>query len=103
MDNFNLHCLYTDKTCFKTDRGTCIDLMLTNCKHSFKFSSAIETGLSDHHLMVYTMLKSRFEKIPPREFSYRCYKQFSEKDFIEELSLTLENLSQKPICYSKIS
>ena len=54
MGNYNWHCLFRGKTCFKTDKGTCIiDLMLTNCKHSFKFSSAIETGLSDHHLMVY--------------------------------------------------
>ena len=29
--------------------GSCVDLILTNLKYSFKFSTTFETGLSDHH------------------------------------------------------
>ena len=40
------------KTCFKSSSGTCIDLILTNKKHSFKNTSVIDTGLSDFHRMI---------------------------------------------------
>ena len=43
--------------CFK-GKGSCIDLILTNIKHCFKHSSTFETGLSDHHHLVYCMLKT---------------------------------------------
>ena len=35
-----------------------IDLILTNRNFSFKNTQLFETGLSDHHHMVYTMLKT---------------------------------------------
>ena len=35
-------------TCFK-GIGSCIDLILTNRKYSFKHSESYETGNSDHH------------------------------------------------------
>ena len=35
-------------TCFK-GTGSCIDLILTNRKYSFKHSESYETGNSDHH------------------------------------------------------
>ena len=52
-------------------KGTCIDLILTNRKYSFKNTNAFETGLSDHHHMIYTMLKSTFEKAKPIKLIYR--------------------------------
>ena len=71
--------------------------MLTNSKYNFKYSNAIETGLSDHHLMVYTMLKGTYEKLPPKEITYRCYKNFSTEKFNNELAYTLE--MSKPCTY----
>ena len=45
------------KTYNKSQEGTCIDLIIT-IRHSLnQFSHVFETGISDHHLMVYTMLK----------------------------------------------
>ena len=64
LTTHNLHCLNSEKTCYKSPKGICIDLMLTNRRHCFKYSHTIETGLSDFHLMIYTMLKTTFTKLP---------------------------------------
>ena len=48
MNNENFINLVTGNTCFK-GKGSCIDLTLENRRHSFKQTSSIETGLSDHH------------------------------------------------------
>ena len=36
--------------------GSCIDLILTNRKYSFKHNESYEAGISDHHHMIYAML-----------------------------------------------
>ena len=59
--------------CFK-GKGSCIDLILTNRKYSFKHSNSIETGISDHHHLIYTMLKTTFPKPDPKLVQYRKYK-----------------------------
>ena len=59
MQSHNLLNLIKSNTCFK-ERGTCIDLILTNRKFCFKNSSTFETGLSDHHRLIYSMLKTTF-------------------------------------------
>ena len=45
----NLYNLIKEKTCFKSQHGRCIDVILTNKKHSFMKSQSFETGFSDHH------------------------------------------------------
>ena len=60
LDSSSLTNLIETNTCFK-GKGSCIYLILTNRKFSFKFTSTYETGISDHHHMVYTMLKSCFQ------------------------------------------
>ena len=49
------------KSCFKGS-GSCIDLILINRKFCFKGSSTFDTGLSDHHHLIYFMLKTSFKK-----------------------------------------
>ena len=36
--------------------GSCNDLLLANQKYLFKTTNAFETGLNDHHLLIYSML-----------------------------------------------
>ena len=64
------------KTCWKSSRGSCIDLILSNKKHSLFNTGTLETGLSDHHSLVYSMLKTTFQKLPPQKISYRKWKNF---------------------------
>ena len=63
--------------------------MLTNCKHSFFRSQTFETGFSDFHHMIYTMLKIKFNKVPPKVITYRDYSKFSEISFLTDLSNTM--------------
>ena len=55
-DVFDLSNLVKDKTCFMSQEGSSIDIMLTNKPRSFYKTTAIETGLSDHHKLVLTFL-----------------------------------------------
>ena len=68
-------------TCFKDDGGSCIDLLITNSKFSFMKTNSFETGLSDHHHMIYTILKTKFEKFEPKKLIYRNLKQFDIDEF----------------------
>ena len=67
------------------------DTCLTNQKFSFKNSTVFETGLSDHHHLIYSMLKTTFHKEEPEMLIYREYKTFSLKKFSSELFLKLES------------
>ena len=62
-----------------------IDIIHTNRLRSFKNSVAIETGPSDHHKMVVTVLKCHFVRIQPKTIQYRDCHQFSPDAFIADL------------------
>ena len=55
-------------TCFKTSTGTCIDLILTNMPKGFQITGVIETGVSDHHLLIFSILKISFTKMPSKNY-----------------------------------
>ena len=88
LDSNGLHNLIKGHTCFK-GKGSLIDLILTNRKFSFKNTQSFETGLSDHHHMVYTMLKTTFQKSEPKQLIYRDFKNFYFESFKNDL---LENM-----------
>ena len=91
--NYNLTSMINKPTCYKNpDKLTCIDLILTNCPGSFQNSCVIETGLSDFHKMIVTVMKASYWKIEPRVINYRDNKSFSSEGFRESL---LENLKGK--------
>ena len=78
MQLWNLKRLGKDPTCFKNPNNpSCIDLFLTNVIRSFQEAQAFETGLSDFHNIVVTVLKSTFPKSPRKIITYRGYKNFS--------------------------
>ena len=63
MKVYNLKNLVKGPTCFKhPDKPSCIDLILTNRSKSFQTSQIIETGITDFHKMVITVLKVCFRK-----------------------------------------
>ena len=79
---FKLKNLVKEPTCYKNPNNpSCIDLFLTNCARSFHNTCVFETGLSDFHKLVVTLLRSKFESLPPKIISYRTYKQFNEGKF----------------------
>ena len=97
INDHGLYNMIKHPTCFKSSRGRCIDLIFTNRKHSFMQSKSFETGFSDHHHMIYTILKTTFIKIPPKKVIYRDYKNWSQVHFEDELRQNL--VSAHPSVY----
>ena len=90
MDSQNFVDFIKNKTCFKgTD--SFIDLILTNRKYSFKNTSSYETGLSDHHHLSYSVMKTTFKCEGFQKLIYRDYSNFSQKDFLSDLLLNIRD------------
>lgn len=57
-EHYSLSSLITYPTCFKNPNNPCcIDLILTNSSESFYKSCTVETGLSDFHKVIVTIMK----------------------------------------------
>ena len=84
--------LIKEPTCFKSTSPTTIDLFLTNTKGCFMKYSTNETGISDHHKLIYTFLKYTFAKGKPKFVYYRCFKNFNKELFKKNLSENLKNI-----------
>ena len=64
---YNLNSLIKEPTCYKNrDNPSCIDLILTNSPRSFQGSCVVETGLSDFHKLVVTIMKTTVQRLPPK-------------------------------------
>ena len=90
---YDLSSLIKKPTCYQSHTPSCIDLILTNRKHLFQLSNTFETGLSDHHKLICTILKSGGFKGAPIEKMYRSYKTFNDQT--EILKIKLENIKSK--------
>ena len=84
-ETFNLKNLIKDKTCFAGTHGSSIDVILTNKPRSFQNTLTCETGLSDHHHMITTFLRSHLVRLKPKKIFYRNYKRFDESMFLEDV------------------
>ena len=60
-------------------------LIITNSPRSFQDSSVFETGLSDFHKLITTVLKQYFAKPKPKIVNYRGYINFRNHKFRAEL------------------
>ena len=97
---YDLENLIREPTCFKNaENPSSIDVILTNSKNSFQNSIAIETGLSDHHKMVVTVLKIYTKKKEPIKINYRSFKNFDKQNFRNDLKQNLEHLDKVTITY----
>ena len=88
------NCLYNhmrEKTCWKSSTGSCIDLILSNSKRSLMHTGTVETGLSDHHSLIYTFLRTQYVKLPPVKINYRKYSDFNDDLFLQEVSEVFKN------------
>ena len=56
MESYNLKNIVKTPTCLKSDGPRTIDLILTNRVSNFQNTVSIETGLSDFHCMVVTVV-----------------------------------------------
>ena len=79
-----------EKTCWKSENGSCIDLIISNKKLSLMNTGTCETGLSDYHLLIYTMLRTTFDKRPPKKIKYRNFSKFDNSLFLSDLGQALD-------------
>ena len=90
---YNLKNLITEPTCYKNPNNpSLVDIILTNRRSNFQDSETMEPGISDHHKMIITVLKSEIKKKDPIQINYKSYKNFDENYFRHELSSALLNL-----------
>ena len=85
LNTENLTNLIKENTGFK-GAGSYIDLILTDSKYSFQYSSSKETGLSDHHLLIFSMMKTKLALEEPKRLVYRNFKSFNGDYIVEDLS-----------------
>ena len=100
MNSYDLRNLVKEPTCFKADNPRCVDLILTNRYRSFQHTTTTETGLSDFHKMIVTVLKTTYQKAGPTVINYREYKKFSEQTFKRELKEELASIKTTDLDYS---
>ena len=55
-------------------------------------TQTLETGVSDHYKLIGTMVRSTFAKGKPKKIFYRCYKNFDNEKFEEELKKHLSSV-----------
>ena len=78
----------------------CIDLVLTNRNRSVQKTATVETGLSDFHKMVVTVLKTTFPKQGPTVINYRNYKKYDENVSKNDLREELQKIELSDLNYS---
>ena len=85
-DSYGMKNLIRVPTYYKNPTNpTCINLMLITSNRSFQNSCRIETGLSDFHKMMVTVLKIYFQKREAKVINYRDYRNFSNEEFRQQV------------------
>ena len=87
---YNLSNLVKEPTCYKNpDNPSCIDLFLTNRPKCFQSTMTMETGISDFHKIIITLLNFFYKKQKTKIIHYRNYKTFNANLFKKELNKEL--------------
>ena len=95
MQAYDFSSLIKKPNCYQPNILSCTDLILTNKKSLFKLSNTFETGLSDHHKLVCTIVKSGGFKGAPIEKIYQSYKTFDVSNFKNTLKFELEKVKSE--------
>ena len=94
-ESYNLSSLIKESMCSKNPESpSSIDLILTNSPHSFQCSSVVETGLSDFHKMIVTVMKTTFQRMLAKIRNYRDYRHLDINIFRES---TLYELAKESV------
>ena len=92
-NSYNLQSLCHKCTSYKNpEKQQCNDLFLANSPRSFQNTQTTETGLSNFHKLVVTILKMCLSNNQPNVISYRDDKNFDNSRFSEELLSEIKKL-----------
>ena len=90
----NLKNIVKEPTCFKNvENPSTIDLFITNFPNCYFSTKTVTTGLSDFHKMVFTILKNKYPKRKPKVIQYRCYRNMNNREFQNDLRISLSESS----------
>ena len=80
-------------TCFKSENGTIIDLIIKNVPKRILNVTVLDCGLSDLHNLVLWATKL---KVPPKTklSLYHSFKNFNENDYVHDLSVAPFHVSE---------
>ena len=74
---YEVKSIINQSTCYKNSTNPlCIDLFLTNSPNNFQKLTVVETGLSDFHKLLVTVMKSYSPKQTPNIITHRKYTNF---------------------------
>ena len=85
LDVYSLNNLVKEPTYYKSHTPSCVDLVLTNRNRRVQNTATVETGLSDFHKMIVTVLKTTFPKQGPTVINHRNYKKYDDNVFKSDL------------------
>ena len=101
-ESYNLSSLIRESTCYKNpENPSRIDLSLTNSPSSFQNSNVVETGLSDFHGMIVTVMTTSFQRLPPKIRHYRDYSNCDNNILRVSLFNKLSKLNTETIDLNK--
>ena len=80
MCSFDLESLINSSTSYKSENPTCIDLILTKKKNDFMKSTTFETGLSDRHKLITTILRKTISKGNSKKCSTEITRDLTKKN-----------------------
>ena len=101
-ESYNLSSLIRESTCYKNpENPSYIDIFLTNSPNSFQNSSVVETGLSDFHRMIVTVMKTSFQRLLSKIRHYRDYSSYDNNIFRDSLFNELSKLNIEALDLNK--
>ena len=90
LQMYDLTALIKEPTCYQSQIPNCIDHFPTNRKALLKHCQTFETGFSDHHKLISTIMKSGIFKGSPKKNISWSYKTFDHESFSNALREELE-------------
>ena len=100
-ESYNLSSLIRESAYYKNP--SCMDLFLTNSPNSFQNSGVVETGLSDFHRMIVTVMKTSFQRLTPKIRHYRDYSNCDKNMFRVSLFNELSKINIEAIDLNKFT
>ena len=82
LNKENITNLIKENTSFK-GVGSFFDLILTIFKYSFQYSTSIVIDLSDHHHLIFSMMKGKLAVEEPKRLLYHNFNCFKD-DYFEK-------------------
>lgn len=81
---YSLEQLINDYTRISDHSKTIIDLLFVSCSHKAVQAGVIHPLISDHFL-IFCVIKGGVKRVPPKQFEYRCFKNYSKAAFVNDL------------------